>query len=54
MSVIRSEKAGFKFSTDEKSHRKKQINIKYEAVKYQAAERAKTGCKQGKGARFLI
>lgn len=53
-SVIGREKTGFQYSTGEKSHRKKGINIKYESVKYQAAERAKTRHKQGKGARFLI
>lgn len=53
-SVIGREKTGFQYSTGEKSHRKKRINIKYESVKYQAAERAKTRHKQGKRARFLI
>lgn len=53
-SVIGREKTGFQYSTGEKPHRKKRINIKYESVKYQAAERAKTRHKQGKRARFLI
>lgn len=53
-SVIGREKTGFQYSTGEKPHRKKRINIKYESVKYQVAERAKTRHKQGKGARFLI